>query len=350
MVKRSRLGKKSKRARLDEGGGAYWEKEEVDTFSSGCALLDCSLGGGWAESRVINIVGDKSTGKTLLAIEASANFVRAHPDGKVRYAEVEAAFDESYAVGLGLPLDRVSFPGDEEEDDEEGINTVEDLFEDLERWLKKSRSEDVPVLYVLDSLDALSDRKEMESKMDEGTYGVGKAKRMSQLFRRVVRDMKKANLTLIVVSQIRTNLNATFGKQTTRSGGRALDFFASQILELAHLGQIKKTRKKVERVVGIKVRTNVTKCKIGEPFRKVEFPLLFNFGIEDLGACLEWLVKVDRWGEFFDTKKAAQGYLHKIPTMDDEDYFADLKRARKAVREVWREIEREFRPARRKYN
>jgi len=37
-------------------------------FSSGCVLLDMALGGGYAQGRVINVVGDKSTGKTLLSL------------------------------------------------------------------------------------------------------------------------------------------------------------------------------------------------------------------------------------------------------------------------------------------
>src|ERR1700754_4769243 len=72
-------------------------------FSSGCALLDCVLGGGWALRRMINVVGDKSTGKTLLAIEACANFVRTFPLGHVTYVEVESAFDVDYAQTLGFP-------------------------------------------------------------------------------------------------------------------------------------------------------------------------------------------------------------------------------------------------------
>src|SRR4051812_34296892 len=72
-------------------------------FSSGCALLDCVLGGGWALRRMINVIGDKSTGKTLLAIEACANFVRAFVRGRVTYIEAESAFDRSYAATLGFP-------------------------------------------------------------------------------------------------------------------------------------------------------------------------------------------------------------------------------------------------------
>jgi RecA/RadA recombinase len=54
-------------------------KEHIDFIKSGCVLLDCVLGGGWPLGRMANLVGDKSTGKTLLAIEAMANFKRQYP-------------------------------------------------------------------------------------------------------------------------------------------------------------------------------------------------------------------------------------------------------------------------------
>ena len=102
-------------------GGDYFPSltAGVEYIPTGCSLLDCVLGGGWARRRISNIVGDKSVGKSLLAIEACANFAQLEPKGKIFYREAEAAFDEPYAEGLGLPLKRVDFGP-------EGIDTVWD--------------------------------------------------------------------------------------------------------------------------------------------------------------------------------------------------------------------------------
>jgi RecA/RadA recombinase len=59
-------------------------KTDMDFIASGCKVFDLALGGGWAERRIANVVGDKSTGKTLLAIEASANFASKYPKGRTR--------------------------------------------------------------------------------------------------------------------------------------------------------------------------------------------------------------------------------------------------------------------------
>src|SRR5487761_2481019 len=145
-------------------------EKNLKFVSTGCALLDEVLGGGYVLGRVVNLVGDKSTGKTLLAIEASANFLKRYPKGIVRYAEAEAAFDNDYAAALGLPVERVEFA--------DTIFTVEDFFEALEKMLDALK--DNPCLYILDSLDALSDRAELERDIDAGTYGGNKPKQIGQ--------------------------------------------------------------------------------------------------------------------------------------------------------------------------
>src|SRR5262245_41010125 len=162
-------------------GGAYFSAPKQRGFiSSGCKLLDMVLGGGWAEGRIANIIGDHSTGKTLLCIEAAANFINKYPKGKVYYREVEAAFDIDYARALGMPVDRVDFSHQRKE----VIDTVEDVFEDMEQILAKHAKQ--PALYILDSLDALSDREEAKRDIDKGTFGANKAKKLGELFRRLV--------------------------------------------------------------------------------------------------------------------------------------------------------------------
>src|SRR5260370_36692879 len=88
----------------------YFTSSKPHSFvKSGCTLLDCALGGGWVLGRVVNIVGDKSTAKTALAVEALTNFVRDYPDGKAAYRDAEAAFDQGYSEAMGLPLEKVDF-------------------------------------------------------------------------------------------------------------------------------------------------------------------------------------------------------------------------------------------------
>jgi recombination protein RecA len=312
---------------------------DVTFFSCGCTLLDCALGGGWAERRVINIVGDKSAGKTLLAMEAAANFAIRYKNGIIRYKECEAAFDPRYASNLGVPMDRIDFG--------KSLETVEDLFEELNAAVKQK----TPQLVIVDSLDALTDRAETERDIDEGTYGTNKARKMSEMFRRLVRKMDQSDLTLIIISQVRSKIGLSFGRQTTRTGGKALDFYASQIVYLSHMETVYRTVGSVKRPIAIEVAAKLDKNKVGLPLREARFRLDFGYGIDDLVTCMMWLKEVGHLNGVGITDKEYTKFVKSIANAETEkEYRARLLPIQKAVKLAWNEIESGFLPRRRKYN
>ena len=325
------------------GGGNYFAtpKTSIEFIRSGCKTLDLALGGGWAEGRIANVVGDKSTGKTLLCIEAAANFVIKYPKGRIYYRESEAAFDTAYAKAIGMPVERVDFG--------EPLETVEDFFEDMSTILSKARGK--PILYILDSLDALSDRGEMKRSMDEGTYGAEKAKKLSQLFRRLVRDMRDKNVTLIIVSQVRDKIGMSFGRKTTRTGGHALDFYASQVVYLAHIGRLARTVKGSKRATGVEVRAQLDKNKVGLPFREAQFPIMFGYGIDDVTACLEYLreAKQLRIAGYVEDDIKNQALARDLMRGKEDDQIAETKRLHRIVETQWYATETALLPRRQKY-
>lgn len=336
MVARERLPTK-------KGGGSYFAapKSKLDFISSGSTLFNLALGGGWAEDRIANIVGDKSTGKTLLCIEATANFAMKYKRGNIRYREAESAFDKSYAQALGMPIDRIDFGTKK-------IETVEDLFEDLTKICEKAKQKE---LVVVDSLDALSDRSEMEREIDEGSYGANKAKKMSELFRRLTQTMADKHVTLIIVSQVRDKIGAMFGAKYTRTGGRALDFYASQVVMLAHIGRINITRRGIKRVTGVKVLAKLDKNKISLPFREAEFPIHFGYGVDDAQSCVNWLklTKGFRAKDFGVTEEESTKILPVLLDMTREEEAEVMENLRSAVSERWYSIEQDLMPKRSKY-
>lgn len=310
-------------------------------ISSGSTLLDCVLGGGWAEGRVANIVGDKSAGKTLLAIEACANFARNHPPGLIAYREAEAAFDMEYAHSMGMPRGV---------DWSEEIRTVEDMDKDLNRWLSARKTFE-PNLYVLDSLDALSDQAEAGREIGEASYGTGKAKALSELFRRRIVELREKRCTLIIISQIRDKIGVTFGETKTRSGGRALDFYASQVVWLSEIKKIKRTVTGVDRIVGVEIRARNRKNKIGKPFRETDLTILFNYGVDDHQSMLDWIKK--NKGEKHLNGTNLDGYADalRIARKDrDRDMLNGIqKELAGACQARWLEIEQALEPSMSKY-
>lgn len=291
-----------KQEKQEKIGNYFTQEKKLDFIKSGCHLLDLVLGGGWAIGRVSNVVGDNSTGKSLIAIEACANFAQQYPKGRIVYHEVESAFDEGYAEMLGMPLDLTTFVRDEIDD----YDTVEGLFNYLDKEVLSKASKE-PVLYILDTQDFLTDKAEKSRKIDDGTYALEKNKLLNRLYRQLVRNMEKSKVHFMVVSQTRDNINVSFGRKWRVTGEGALKFAASQRIQLADLGKIPKTVRGITSSAGIRVKANCFKNKVGLPYRTCEFPLYFGFGIDSNEASLNWLKEVNG----LDELGIGEGYTHK---------------------------------------
>lgn len=300
------------------------EKPDLSFVPSGCTLLDCALGNGYPIGRVVNIVGDRSTAKTGLAMEAIINFMKAYPTGLAAYRETEAAFDKGYAEAMGLPIKEVDFGPSEP------LNTVEDFARDFDKFLDARIKTKTPGIYVLDSLDALSDEAEMERDIGKGSYQMEKAKMLSTFFRKSAAKIEKAKVLLLIISQVRDNVGALFGEKHKRSGGRALDFYSTITLWLSHIETLTKTINKVKRPIGIMIKAKCKKNKIALPFREAQFSYLFGYGIKDEEASLEWLDSIGR--------------------LDDITVDSTADEIKAAVKKVWAEVEQSFLPQKAKYS
>jgi recombination protein RecA len=348
-------------------GNPFLDRKEITYLSTGCTLLNCIIGGargGWPFGRIVNIVGDKSTGKTLLAEEAIANLQLSYPEAKAYYREAESAFDESYAKSLGVNTDKVDF-GPQGSDTH--WQTIEAVIDDLRRILdkfdaevarrvkalkelkvnKKKTLRDLepgvlasmpPCLYIVDSLDALSSETELKRDIHEGSYNLTKQKLLGELFRTEVGRIKRAKMCMIIISQIRDRIGAMIrGVKYTRAGGRALDFYASVVIFLADLGKVYETNKGIKRPVAIRVKAKASKNKVTMPFRECVFELRFGYGIDDEYACLDYLKEVARLGDM---------KLEKIP---DNLKKIDIPKLKTTTIKVFGEIEGMFLPAKGKY-
>jgi recombination protein RecA len=322
------------------------DKENLLFTSTGCTLLNCVIGGGYAQGRMVNIIGDKSTAKTGLSTEALINFKLTFPDGHAAYRETEGAYDEAYSEAMGLPVDQIDFGP------EDPIDTVEKFDKDFRAFIEKCMKDDVPGIYVLDSFDSLSDEAEMKADLSDGSYGMAKQKKVGIMFRKLNKKIEKSKVLLIIVSQVRENINAMFGEKYRRSGGKALDFYASQIFWLAHTGMLKRTVKKVERTYGVSIKANCKKNKVGFPFRTCEFDFIFGYGIDDVAASVNWLYEVDRLKELgYKAGKKAElkAVADQIKALEGKEYRRAKKELDRHVIAVWREIEENFLPKKGKY-
>jgi RecA/RadA recombinase len=347
-----------KRTKLEKKENYFTSSKPLEFIPSGCALLDCIIGGGWAMRRVVNIVGDKNSGKTLLAIEACANFLAKFPEGRVYYQEAEAAFDMGYAAHLGMPIERIDFV-----ENGRTVEAMRNKIVEITRGVKAQPSKgikkidavgkDIPKLYIVDSLDALSASEESRQDMDEAGYGgARKAGDMSEMFRKLTGEMADNNMCLMIISQIRDNVGVMFGKKTKRSGGRALDFYASQVVWLYAGNKIKKKIKRKgvenERKIGVHTEALCDKNKVSMPLRDCKFPIYYAYGVKDYEANLTFLNQQGEkdWLKETTGLSRVADIVKKIEADDDIELENTL--AEKA-KEVWHEIEDQVLPKRRKY-
>lgn len=317
----------------------------IDTprfVTSGSYMLDLALGGGWGTGRVVNVVGDRSSGKTLLAIEAGINFAQYSKASNVRYLEAEHAFDLAYARHLGMPKG-VRFDSDNK------LVTIQAFEQDFKLFLTDTPKPD-PTLYVVDSLDSLSSDEERERDIGDATYGTERAKMMSNFFRARNADAEEANCTLFVLSQLRDKINVRFGETQTRSGGKAMDYYASQIVWLAEIGKIKREYKHVEIIQGIRTRVRVKKNKLGLPFREATLNIIFGYGIDDEKSMLAWLTEHKAESLLPCTPKQAGLDIDDARDHQDREALRQIANMlRSAVTGRWEEAEAALAPKMRKY-
>ena len=229
------------------------------------------------------------------------------------------------------------------------LETVEDFFNDLNAFLDTRQAAPI-CLYILDSLDALSDAAEMERGIGEGSFGAQKAKKMSEMFRRLVKRIDKANCILIIISQLRDAINVMWGEKQKRSGGRALDYYASQVLWLREKQKIKRTVFGAERVVGVHVSAITKKNKLTCAFREVDLIIIMNYGADNEESILQWLAQNPKASKIKVNIEETRKQIAAARKQRDKGALTKINdRLRAAVVDGWFNIEKAVEPTLRKY-
>lgn len=286
------------------------EKEHLSFVNSGSWALNLALTSnintGYPIGRVINPVGDFSVGKTLMLCELVNSLwyiehIMNKKKVKIYYDEPEYAFDLDLGKSFNMPLDQIiglreRLPGFKLAKGERPFTTsktAEDMYRNL-MYISETESKDYDIiLYGIDSLDSLSDAREIDhiekKGIDKQDYGGGKARVLSQMFRNCIEGIHNSNIILYIVSQIRTNFGVTFGNKYSRSGGKALDHYASQIFWMNEVKKI--THKDTKMNQGIEVELNITKNKVGERYNRLRFNILSGYGVDNVGSAVDFLLE-----------------------------------------------------------
>lgn len=251
--------------------------------STGASMLDVAISnrpyGGLPVGRITEITGLEQSGKSLVSAHLLAETQKL--GGLAVLIDTENAVSREFLEAIGVDTTKLLYVVAE---------TVEQCFEYTETIIEKVRtsSKDKYVTIVVDSVAAASTEKEMEADYGKDGYATDKAIIISKAMRKITNLIGRQKITLVFTNQLRQKMNAMpFSDPWTTSGGKAIAFHASVRLRLKSMGTIKaKDGSGNERIVGIKVRCQVVKNRMGPPLRSADFDIFFDRGIDNYGAWL----------------------------------------------------------------
>lgn len=246
--------------------------------------------------------------KTSLALEQIAEEQKIDPDFMAAWLETEGSLDPSDCEMFGIDMERFVF-----------IEQSEDLpAEDAMDIVRSLTSSGEFNMIVVNSVAALCPKKEVEDDLEKQNIALT-ARLLSKFLRITTGQISKNKCSLIMINQVRTNLNSMYSNSTT-TGGMAIPFYATQRIEM-----------KREKVMagdpiseddGIKVRCKVVKNRLakGNPFKVCHYYALYGKGIDgvsELGAVLAREGILNKKGAWLRLEDES-GDVLKVPCNDGE--------------------------------
>ncbi len=308
------------------------------------------------------LVGDSQSGKTWTSLSCFAEACRnkAFADYRLIFDDVEGGALMDIGHYFGRAVAKRMEPPRRKKGESIFSGTVEDFYFHVTDLIDDGR----PFIYVLDSQDALDsayagkkfdERREAAAAGKEatGSYGDGKAKYHSENIRHVLAGLRKTGSILIIIGQTRDNLGMGF-EPKTRSGGKALRFYANLEIWTSVGGKITKTVRDKERTIGVKclaeVKKNRVTGKIGKD-RQVQIPIYYDLGIDDVGSMVDFLISEKHWTKTKERSFDAHDIMFEgsrkeiIGYVEDEDLEGKV---RQVTAKVWNEIESACAPNRKR--
>ena len=306
-------------ASLTQGAGVTKAKKSTSSsatrgvawISSGSDLMDIVVGGGrgygYETGLVVLFESDSGHGKSFMGHEAiAAGYHRYKEKCKWLYLDVEsgATFDSKALYGVEIMPPNV--------EDRSRPETIEDCLNEIVLFGDKVKEGEFGIV-VVDSIDGLlsedtkkriNDRASAYSKekeFDKGSYGMAKAKFLSQEFFPTINALaERKNLLIILMAQYR-EAQGQYGPKKVLSNGKALPYYPHIRLKF-----LKKEEIEIKgRPIGAVLEVTTVKMKGPRPFRHCYIVLHYTRGVDNILTSIDYLYDL-RTAERGELKKSAE--------------------------------------------
>lgn len=292
---------------------------DVKTFlSTGNTLLNYIISnrrdGGIPVGKLTEITGEEASGKSLICAHLIAEVQRR--GGIAIYIDTENSANPDFLQRVGVNIKEMVYlqPG-----------CVEDVGDAIVKTIVMARAK-APgkiILIVWDGIAATPCRCELEGNFDLNmNTQLEKSKVLSKMMRMIGDTVGKEQVALVFTNQLKVKIGVQYGDPMTTPGGKSVPYAASVRLRL-EAGKRKREGANPDApdsedgkgaIYGVHTRAKVVKNRLGPPFRKCEFDILFASGIDDESS---WYQRLDEAGEILN--KDGWRYLVSVPSGELEE-------------------------------
>lgn len=223
---------------------------------------------GLPSGKIVEVLGPEASGKTTICnhVMAAAQTV----GGLVGMIDMENTWDPMYASKLGVKTQDVVIS--QPDFGEQALDTAETLI-----------GTGKFAVIIVDSIASLVPKAELEGAMGSSHMGL-QARLMSQACRKLSPLVNNTGTLLIFTNQIRHKIGVMFGSPETTPGGTAMKYYASIRMDIRKIAQLKDNTGQIN---GHRGRITIVKNKLAPPYRKCEFDMIHNKGIDKMSSLLE---------------------------------------------------------------
>ncbi len=221
---------------------------------------------------LVELRGNHSSGKTSLAIETIAKLQQENKEAYVAWLETEGSITLDMFEQHNVDLDRLYYWRQED------VSNAENAL-DISRAIIYGGNYD---LLVINSVAGLAPSVEIEEDLSKQNIAV-LARLLSKYFRTITGSASKNNTTILFINQLRENVGVMFGDNTVATGGKALTYYASQIIQTNKLTI--QDSDPIQKEDGVKISCSIRKNRFAlgnNPYTKCIYYATYKNGIDNI--------------------------------------------------------------------